>query len=431
MKANGSGFVFCEGNLKKLGYLKVYGGLPREVYIFFIAKVITCMGMLIMPLWTLILTQKIGLSIPQAGLMATIFAITQAPSLMIGGKLIDAIGRKKVLFFCQTLGSLFYIVCACIPMSMLTAIFIVIASDFYAVAQPAIDALLADVTTPENRKASYSLHYFGLNLGYTIAPLLGGLLFQRYLPVLFILDAVTTMFSTLLIVLYVKEPDHKRNLANLSAEHPQSDRSIPLLKLLWQMRVLLYFLIIMVIYQFCYTQWTFMLPLQMAAIYHDGGARHYSYLVALNAFIVIAFTPLVTALSHKFRPLAVSVVSGLCFFAAFITFGLALRLPLFMVAIFIFTVGEILNAVNLSTFLADQTPPTHRGRVNSLSAFSHGATQALGPLIMGNVVVLTGYFAAWWAVAALMLTGALCMFALNRMHSRTTAEKTGSIQEAV
>ena len=415
--------------LEKLNYFKVYGGLPREVYIFFIAKVITCMGMLIMPLWTLILTQKIGLSIPQAGFMATIFAITQAPSLLFGGKLIDAIGRKKVLFFCQTMGSIFYILCACIPMSMMTAICIVIASDFYAVAQPAIDSLLADVTTPENRKASYSLHYFGLNLGYTIAPLLGGLLFQNHLSVLFVMDAVTTMLSTALIVVYVKEPDHKRHLL-ASPEHPQSDVGMPVWKLLWRMRVLLYFLLVMVLYQFCYVQWTFLLPLQMSGIYLDGGARHYSYLVALNAFTVIAFTPLVTALSHKYRPLCVSFVSGLCFFASFVIFGLVLKLPLFMVAIFIFTIGEILNAVNLSTFLADQTPPTHRGRVNSLAAFSHGACQALGPMVMGNVVVLTGFHIAWWAIAALMLTGALCMLALNKVYSKGTSQKV-SVQESI
>lgn len=164
--------------MRKLNYLKVYSGLPKEMYIFFIAKVITCMGMFILPLWTLILTQKIGLSKTQAGLMSTVFVITQTPCLLLSGKLIDKFGRKKVIFISQTIGALIYIICACMRMKVLTAILIIITSDFYVVASPALDALIADITKPENKKISFSLIYLGINLGFTISPLLGGLLFH-------------------------------------------------------------------------------------------------------------------------------------------------------------------------------------------------------------------------------------------------------------
>ncbi len=407
--------------MKKLNYFKVYGGLPKQIYVFFIAKVITCMGAFILPLWTLILTQKIGLSIPQAGLMSTIYVLTQAPCLLIGGKLIDTIGRKKVIFFCHTMGSLFYLACALLPMSMLTAILIMIASDFYTVTSPAIDALMADVTKPENRKSAFSLIYFGINLGYTFSPLLGGLLFERHLPVLFVLDAVTTMIASSLIMLKVKEPHGRKNEA-LSLASRENAEGTPVLKVLWKVRILLYFLLVMAIYEFCYTQWSFMLPLQMADLYLGNGARYFSYLVALNSLTVIVFTPLVTALSHKYRSLTITATGGLFYFAAFFTFGLVTNLPLFLAAATVLTVGEILITVNINAFIADQTPPTHRGRINSISSLTQGSCRALSPLIMGNVVVLTGYFTAWWIVAALMIMGALCMFALDKKHRQNAAQ---------
>ncbi len=400
-------------------YFKVYSGLQKEVYVFFIARVITCMGMFIMPLWALILTQKIGLSKPQAGVMSTVFAVTQAPCLLFGGKLIDRIGKKKFIFLSQSLGSIVYIVCAVLPMSMLTAALIVVAADFYTAASPALDALVADITTPENRKASFSLIYFGLNLGYTVSPLVGGLLFQRHLPVLFILDAVTTLISIAIIMKYIKEPEGKKEQVSPGGEGKREEK-VSVWNVLLSNRVLLYFLIVMFLYHFCYSQWSFMLPLQMADLFGGNGARNYSFLVAANAVIVIAFTPLATAGTRAFRALTVSAVGGLCFFVSFFLFGPMTRLPLFFAAVFILTVGEILVTVNTNAFIADNTPPTHRGRVNSLHEFMRGTCYAVSPPVMGTLIVALGYLKCWWIIAALMLAGTLGMAALDRKHSRET-----------
>ena len=43
---------------------------------------------------------------------------------------------------------------------------------------PAYDALLADLTNPDNRKGAYSLVYMGWNLGFAIGPAIAGMLFQ-------------------------------------------------------------------------------------------------------------------------------------------------------------------------------------------------------------------------------------------------------------
>lgn len=387
------------------------------MYFLFAAKVITCMGMFIMPLWALILTQKIGFTKPQAGLMTTIFAVAQAPGLLFGGRLIDRIGRKKVIFFSQIVGASVYIICAVIPMNMLTVILLIIACTLYTVAMPALDALTADITTAETRKASFSLLYLGMNLGYTISPMLGGLLFEQYLPLLFVLDAVTTVISTSLIMIYVKEPAFKKAGDAPPGIQEDSGAKTSVLTILWQTRVLLFFILIMFIYQFCYTQWSFMLPLQMGDFFSSSGAINYSLLVTVNAITVIALTPIATALTHRFHALTISAFGGFCYFIAFLMFGFVKYLPLFVVATLILTVGEILISVNTNFFIADQTPSSHRGRVNSLSTIIQGTSYAVAPLIMGNVIGVTSYQTAWWMIAAFMLLGAFCMFALAKSHS--------------
>lgn len=409
--------------MKKLKYIDIYRGLPREMYVLFVAKVITCMGSFIMPLWTLILTQKIGLSKPQTGLLSTVFALTQAPCLILGGKLIDTVGRKKMIAICQTAGALFYIAGAFARVGRLTAVLIIIAADFYVMASPALDAIIADITTPDNRKASFSLIYLGMNVGFTISPLLGGLLFGRYLAVLFVLDAVTTLISTALILIYVKEPAFRETGGSV----PESENS-SVFRVLWQAKVLLGFMLIMIFYQFCYSQWSFTLPLQMADRYGSRGARNYSWLVALNSFSVIVFTPLATVMTRRFRPLTVVAAGGLCYFAAFTTFGLVSHMPSFLAAAFVMTMGEIIITVNINTFVADHSPSTHRGRINSINSIVQGSCYAVAPLIMGNVIAATNYLTAWTLIASLMLTGALSMFALDRgdFLSGRKREKTQS-----
>ena len=400
--------------MKKLKYIDIYRGLPREMYVLFVAKVITCMGAFIMPLWTLILTQKIGLSKPQTGLLTTVFAVTQAPCLLLGGQLIDTVGRKKMIFICQSAGALFYIACAFAGIGRSTPVLIMIAADFYVMASPALDAIIADVTHPDNRKASFSLIYLGMNLGFTVSPLLGGLLFERYLAVLFVLDAITTLISTALILIYVREPA----LRNAGGQISETGKS-SVFRVLWKEKVLLGFMLVMIFYQFCYFQWSFTLPLQMADRYRSGGARNYTYLVALNSFSVIVFTPLATVLIRRLRPLMVIAAGGLCYFAAFAAFALVSRMPEFLAAAFVLTMGEIVITVNISTFVADHSPPTHRGRINSINSIVQGSCYAVAPLIMGNVIAATNYFTAWTLIAALMLTGALSMFALDRQDFLT------------
>jgi MFS family permease len=100
-------------NFFKNQYFAPYQNLSREIYIMFAARVITCLGGFIQPLLTLILTQKLGYSAAVTGGFSAFIILTQAPSLIIGGKLVDWIGRKKVLVFCQIAGSFFIFSAAC------------------------------------------------------------------------------------------------------------------------------------------------------------------------------------------------------------------------------------------------------------------------------------------------------------------------------
>ena len=66
--------------------LSPYRGMPREIYVVFFARMINAMGMFIFPLFTLILSKKIGLSPSETGFWLMMMSFVFVPSSILGGK---------------------------------------------------------------------------------------------------------------------------------------------------------------------------------------------------------------------------------------------------------------------------------------------------------------------------------------------------------
>lgn len=400
----------------KKNSISPYANLPREIYILFAARIVTCMGGFIQPLLTLILTQKLGFSASEAGGFSAFLILTQAPSVILGGKLADWIGRKKVLVSCQVFGSFFYLLCGLFSEQSLMIPCITIAANLYTVAMPAYEAMTADLSSPENRQASFSLIYLGINIGCMISPILAGLLFQSYLQLMFLLDAGTTLLSTIILAVFIREGDWRGKTEFSGPE--QAKDGVSLFRMLRLLPVLPLVILFSFSYQFTYSQWSFLLPLQLGSLYGAKGAVHYSMATALNALIVVLFTPVLTGLTGRRRPLRIIALSGAVFGASFVMFAMSRTMPLFLLTSAVFTFGEILNSIHLSPYLANHTPPQYLGRINSFSMFIQGTARALGPLSSGRMVGPLGYLLTWLFQAVFILMGAAGILVMDRKEKR-------------
>lgn len=398
-------------NIKK--YLTVYKGLPKDVYLLFISIVINKMGSFIMPLLTLILTVKIGLSKTEVGLVSTMAMLTQVPFIILGGNLVDKFGGKKIIVFTQIIGSLVYLGCGFMKPNFIVAILIIIASDIYAMASPAFNAMVPLVTQAPLMKNAYSLIYLGLNLGLAIGPIIGGILFNNHLNILFIIDALTTLLSAGLILFFIKVKDKVDNsLPKTETEQSELTNTNSIFSFLYNNPILVIFPIIMLVYNFCYIQWNFMLPLQIVDIFKSNGASFFSLLLSTNAIIVIMLTPLLTFLTQKTYPLKSIFTGGVFYFISFMLFAINKFMITFIVAIIIMTIGEILITINANHYIAKHTPEKYLGRVNSLLFVVSGTGYAVGPIVMGNIIMFTSFNKAWLLVAVFMLCGVVSMYFL-------------------
>lgn len=87
----------------------------------------------------------------------------------------------------------------------LTFVFMLVNSLGSGLMNPATEAMLIDVSTPENRKVMYSINYWAINLSIAIGAIFGGLLFENYRLQLFIVLTLVAIITLYVMAVYMEE----------------------------------------------------------------------------------------------------------------------------------------------------------------------------------------------------------------------------------
>ena len=389
-----------------------YIGLPKEIYILFISKIINSLGRFIGPLLTLILTKKIGMSSTEAGALITIAMVLQAPCVLIGGRLADTVGRKKVICIFFGLSALTFLSCIFMPVTKILAYTLILGACFSSFSGSAYDAMITDYTDVHNRQAAFSLLYMGTNVGAAIAPVVGGLLFKSHLKILFLGDAVTTFIAVILIILFVHEHESVRKRQEQVDEYSETVKQ-NVFVVLRETPILIIFALILSIYSFVYEQFGFGIPLGMDSVFGDRGAELFGMVSSINALIVIFFTPFLIHITKSMKVKNVLAVGGLSYAGCFMVMAVSSHLYGYIVGIVLLTIGEILCAVNAAAFVANIAKSTHLGRINSVVSIIREMGTCLSPIVIGSMLDVITIQQAFMVVGIIAMVGAMLMFGLK------------------
>ncbi len=379
------------GHIK--GLFKQYKGLSKTAYVLFFARTVNSMGALIGPMMTMIFTIKLGLSATYASYFLTGVSVLLLGGNFIGGKLADRFDKKSLIVIFSIISVLFFFACAIFqPHSII--IYLLAISSFFATLQgPAYNALISEATLPSERESVFSLAYLGGNLGFSFGALMAGLLFTNYLSLAFILDGTTTLFSTLLIVIFVKVyryEDIKEEDRNEYEEHINvQENSFSVLK---KRKSITYFVLIGAIGAFIYQQWGFTLPLYMKQVFGNAeGATYYGFVASLNGIVVVVFTAVMTYLLRKKFELEKMALGSLVMGLSFLIIFKASLLFLFFIFIFVFTLAEIINTIGQAPYMSRRVPASHRGRLSAFGFIGGFIGGNLGRLVSAQLIDNYGF----------------------------------------
>lgn len=395
-----------------------YKGLRKEIYILFYGRVVTSMGGLVWPLMTLILSNKMGMSASEIANLMLIMSIIQLPCTLIGGKMADRFNKKWVIVICDMITVISYMICGFIPLSGVTIALFYIAGMFASFEYPSYDALVADLTRSDEREKAYSLNYLGMNLGLVLSPTIGGFLFANHLNLAFIITSIATFTSTALIFFYIKDVKRVED-SNTSKNVYEEANDSSVLSVLFSKKSILLYTFLLGLTGLVYSQFNFLIPLNLEAAFGEGGATLFGMLTSVNAITVIIGTPILTKVMANVKD-----VNKLVIGIALEVFGLAMyifiqnMLWLSFVSMVIFTLGEISNAIGGSPYITRRIPASHRGRISAIGTVFATLFQSVSQKGVAYLVDTKTLSFVWVVITMIGFAAIMGMYVLSLIDKK-------------
>lgn len=396
---------------------KQYGGLRREAYVLFFGRMMTCLGSTVNSMMSLILANKMGKSAYEIATIFLLFAIAQLPIAIIGGKIADKFNKRNIIICCDIVTIVAYFVAGMMQLSDLTIVILFIGAGFANMEFPSYDALVADFTQMKDRERAYSLNYLAANVGIVLAPIIGGVLFENFLNISFIVNSIATLSSTILIFFLIK--DVRREISP-QAVYEESSEHTSIFTILKSRKILVMFIFCSAIATLVYAQYSYLIPLNLEQLYQAKGALYFGFLTSLNAIVVVVGTPILTILLKKIHGTTKIVLGEI-----FITVSFAMYIfiqgiiPLYFVSMVLFIVGEIMSTLGNQPYLTQRIPATHRGRISSLRMIVGTGFQTLMQLQIGKFVDNINIIYVWVIIVGIGTVSVLCYTLLRFLDKRS------------
>ena len=405
----------------------VYHEYPR---VFWNLVVITFIdrigGALIFPFFALYLTSKFGVGMTDVGVLFATFSISSFAGSAVGGALTDRFGRKGIIIFglfASSMSALAMGFANSFQAFFALALFVGILAD---VSGPAHQAMVADIL-PENKRADgYGILRVAFNLSVTIGPAIGGLLAAKSYLALFITDAAISLLTVVLVALLIPETKPK---AHPGSPEPTVASSFAGYGKVIRDTAFMLFLGAVLLQVFTYMNMNTTLGVYLRNE-HGTSEWYYGMLLSLNAAMVVLMQFPITRRITKYPPMLMMAFGTLLYALGFGMYGIVFGYPMFILAMVIITIGEMIVAPVSQALVASFAPEDMRGRYMAVSGFSWGIPFAVGPYLAGLIIDGPNPNYLWYIAGFIGLLSTLGFLSLHRMR-KLKAENVVSLSESV
>lgn len=374
------------------------GGLPRPFWVLWTGTLVNRIGLLVEPFLALYLSSSRRLTLTEIGAVLAANGAGSVFSQLIGGSLTDKIGRRATL----TAGMLAN-AAALLTLGYVRGLVPLVAATFglgltIDLYRPAASALVADLVAPAERARAYGLLFWAVNLGFSVAMVLGGTLARAGFVWLFWADAVTCAIFGLLVWRAIPEtrPHREREAGRLA----------DVLRDPLMLGFALLSLMVACVYMQAYTT----LPLAVRA--SGLSAQAYGLALAVNGIVIVAIQPLLGPWLGRHDPSRVLAGGIVVLGAGFGLTSLAAAIWSYAATVAVWTVGEILISSVGPAVVAALAPAHLRGRYNGVFGLSFSAGYLIAP-VAGTRLLAVGRPALWLTCAALCAVAAAGQLAIG------------------
>ncbi len=398
--------------------------LPRQVWILALGRLLSEIGSGFTIFYApIFFVQQVGLSATSVGLALGSASISGVVGRLISGSYADRWGRKPVLLLSALVGAIACFIFAStqdFPRLVLGCLVQGLGLGLY---WPANEAIVADLTTGEERRIAYAFTRLADNLGLGIGIIAGGLLISSDsgYRILFIVDGISFCVFFMTIMLAISE--------TLQPDTAQPKLIGGYLTALQDQRLLVYVMvnIILTIY-ISQTQTT--LPLYFSNFVTQVGQRGFnpqiiSALFAGHLLMTVACQIPILKFLHRFSHARSLMISGGFWVLGFICItvtGTAVDYQLLWASLGLglFALAIVAYTPTASALIADFAPANLRGVYTSINSLCWAVGYAIGPPLGGWALDLSPEFAHnfWLGLAATVPLVWIILWWLERLVKR-------------
>jgi MFS family permease len=397
----------------------IYREYPQQFWIIVGSNFIDRVGgALIFPFFALYITKKFGVGMTEVGLLFALFSVTDMLGNMVGGALTDYLGRKTMIIMGLIISALTSLGMGLVQELEWFYVMGAISGLFATAAGPAHEAMLIDILPEKKRSEGFGVMRVAMNLSIAIGPAIGGFIASYSFLILFIADTVTSLITALIVYLVVEESKPEEKVEE--ADKKGFKETFIGYGIVLKDRKFMLFVIISTIATIVYSQMYSTLSVYLRDV-HGIPESGYGWLMTLNAGMVVLFQFMITRKISKHPPMLILALGSLFYVIGFGMYGFVSAYLMFMVAMAIITIGEMVIIPVAQAYVGEAAPEDMRGRYSGVMGFSWMIPWMIGPLLAGLIMDNGDPNWVWYGSAILGLISTLGFLWLRKSHDKDWA----------
>ncbi|MCA9136760.1 MAG: MFS transporter [Planctomycetales bacterium] len=378
--------------------LRDYLQLPLPVRILCLGSLINRAGSFVLIFLAIYASEQLGFGVPFATACIGVLGLGSMAGSLIGGHLADRLGRRVVMLFALFGGAAILVLLANVTnrwVFMASVGVFALVSDLY---RPAASAMIADLVTLQRRAHAFALMYISINLGFAIAPPIGGVLAAYSFQWLFWIDALTMIIYGLIILISIRETRHcnvtiedESGVANDRTARGKTLRTV-FGRIVLDVPFLLFCFSTLLI-ALVFVQGLSTLPIYIRQIGYSN--LQFGLLMSVNGILIFVLQLPLTHWLSRFNAMTIVAIGGIFISVGFGLTALGGSIVALGLCITIWTLGEILQAPFKQSIVTDMAPEDLRGIYLGVFTMCYASALTIGAPIGGEVLHYLGPAMLW------------------------------------
>ena len=405
-----------------------YKEYPNAFKVLVLATFIDRLGAFILfPFYSLYITWHFGVGMVEVGILFSIFSLGNIFGGTLGGALADKYGRRVIILFGLVVSGISNVLMGLVNDLNLFYIIGAFSGLVGNFGGPARQAMVTDLLPKEQRAEGFGILRVALNLSAVVGPLLGGFVATKSYLLLFIIDAVSSIITALIVYLVIPETKPQR-----LGDEPEESIAKTLIgyKDVLKDWVFVLFLLLSAIVVLVYMQMNSTLSVFLRDV-HGFSEQGFGWLLSMNAIMVVFLQFWITKRVSKYAPMKMMAFGAVFLMVGFSMYGFISEPYLFFIAMAIITIGEMIWFPIGQVAAASFAPEDKRGRYMAVFQFQWAIPNLFGVLVAGLVMEYIGPNWVWYFAGILSILSILGFLLLQRVTIKRFSKEIIPVDEVL